>query len=128
MLYLQVIFFYQVCVFTNTMKPGSSTFTYLEIPEGCDSVLPNLDTNCPHFSRLMKKISRKITGGKSHVRQPLKQSNDNGELVRTGYEIVGSLESESRHLLFACELSSDGSTEVHRFPCIRLVVRKVQDG
>lgn len=41
----------------------------------------------------MKKLSRKIIGGKSHVRKHLEQSNDNGELLRTGYEIVGSLEN-----------------------------------
>ncbi|VDP84273.1 unnamed protein product [Echinostoma caproni] len=73
------------------------------------------------------KIMRKIGKGASEVCRPLKQLDEDGNLVLSDYEIVGSLENESRDLLLAFLPSANETTELYRFPFVRLTVRKVTD-
>ncbi|TPP60016.1 hypothetical protein FGIG_12564 [Fasciola gigantica] len=110
------------------MNPSTPSFVYLEVPEECEGALPSLDMSFPQFVRSMRKIMHKIDKGARDVCRPLKQVNENGEVVLSDYEIVGTLEAEPRHLLLARLPSSNGLNQLHRFSFVRLTVRKVDNG
>ncbi|KAF8567391.1 hypothetical protein P879_05437 [Paragonimus westermani] len=96
---------------------------YFDVAKSCEDAVPLLDLKLPHFSKMMKKIMRKIDGGTTNVEKPLLRVSHTGLLEPSPFKLVTEPEFKS-DVLFARLPNGTGKNEIYQLPFTRLSVRR----
>ncbi|OON18531.1 hypothetical protein X801_05613 [Opisthorchis viverrini] len=98
------------------MHSESSLLMYLEIPPDCRDAVPLLDLRLPHFSKLMKRVMKKMDRGHDSVDRNLQQLTASGELEDSPFKIIAKKDPGPLDLLFARLPGANGQHEVYQLP------------
>ncbi|KER27791.1 hypothetical protein T265_05218 [Opisthorchis viverrini] len=112
---------------SRTMHSESSLLMYLEIPPDCRDAVPLLDLRLPHFSKLMKRVMKKMDRGHDSVDRNLQQLTASGELEDSPFKIIAKKDPGPLDLLFARLPGANGQHEVYQLPFVHLLVRRTED-
>ncbi|KAG5441289.1 hypothetical protein CSKR_113014 [Clonorchis sinensis] len=109
------------------MDSESSLLMYLEISPDCQDAVPLLDLRLPHFSKLIKRVMKKIDRGHDSVDRKLQQLTAAGELEDSPFKIIAKKDPGPLDLLFARLPGANGQNEVYQLPFVHLLVRRTDD-
>ncbi|KAF6778379.1 hypothetical protein AHF37_02161 [Paragonimus kellicotti] len=105
------------------MDAGSPILLYFDVPKSCEDAVPLLDLKLPHFSKMMRKVMRRIDGGTTNIEKTLLQVSHAGLLEPSPFKLVTEPEFRS-DVLFARLPNGTGKNEIYQLPFTRLSVRR----
>ncbi|KAF7255105.1 hypothetical protein EG68_08261 [Paragonimus skrjabini miyazakii] len=105
------------------MDGGSPILVHFDVPKNCEDAVPLLDLKLPHFSKMIKKIMRKIDGGTINIEKTLLRVSHGGSLEPSPFKVVSEPEFKS-DVLFARLPNGTGKNEIYQLPFTRLSVRR----
>uniref|UniRef100_A0A3Q0KLL0 UDENN domain-containing protein n=1 Tax=Schistosoma mansoni TaxID=6183 RepID=A0A3Q0KLL0_SCHMA len=99
----------------------------IDIPPNCHDAIPLLNLENQSFSKLFKRILKRLEKGETCVQKTLPKLSNDGTEEESEYVLIGTIEEENSRILFARLLNSSGSNEIYKLPFFRFTVRKIDE-